>query len=109
MLRTISECDRALQLLEIERDHILKVREFLEKNGPILIPKIRPKLKADSVLQIIIDNPGLNGRVIADAMKEAGVYFEKRQVQSALNRLSKAGEIENRGKHGIGARWYIKE
>ena len=109
MLRTVAECDKALKLLEMERKHILEIRKYLEKNGPVLLPTRQPKPTTDTVLQIVLDHPGVDGQTVVETIKELGFELEKRQVQSALNRLSIAGEIENRGKHARGARWYVKE
>ena len=110
MLRTVAECDKALKLLEIERKHILEVRKFLEENGPqVFIPRRQKKTNRNRVLQIISDNPGIDGQAVRKILHEEGFDVHKRQAQSSLSNLAAAGEIENRGKHGLGARWYIKE
>ncbi len=110
MLRTVAECNRALELLDMERDHILKVRTFLEINGPVLaLPSKKPKVTTDAILQVVIDNPGIDGLTVRELINTAGFDVQSRQVGSALSRLARSGEIENRGRHGLGARWYEKE
>lgn len=110
MLRTIAECDKALELLEMEREHILEVRKFLEENGPqLFISRRQKKSNRNRVLQIVMDNPGIDGTSVRSMLEEEGFDVSKRQAQSTLSNLAAAGEIENRGRHGLGARWYIKE
>jgi hypothetical protein len=108
MLRTVAECDKALTMLDMEREHVLKVRKFLEENGPQLFTSVKPKFKRDHILEIVLNNPGIDGRTVKETVEKEGVIVRGRQVQSALSNLAIAGEIENRGKHGQGARWYVK-
>lgn len=110
MLRTVAECDKALELLEMERKHILEVRKFLKENGPqVFIPRRQRKSNRNRVLQIVKDNPGIDGQAVRKILQDEGFDVSKRQAQSSLSNLAAAGEIENQGKHGLGARWYIKE
>ena len=109
LLRTLADCDKALKLLDMHREHVLEVRAFLEENGPQLFDPVRPKLQMDQILQIVLDNPGIDGIGVRQMLEKTEVELSPRQVQSALSRLAKSGEIENRGKHGLGSRWYIKE
>lgn len=109
MLRTVAECDKALKLLDMERNHILEIREYLKENGPVLIPTVRPKVKTDAILQIVVDNPGIDGQGIKRLVDKSWFDATGRQIQSAVSRLSRDGEIENRGKHGLGACWYVSK
>lgn len=110
LLRTVAECDKALKYLEMERKHVLEVREFLEENGPqFFIPRRQRKSNRNRVLQMISDNPGIDGQAVRSQLHKEGFDVTRRQAQSSLSNLAAAGEIENRGKHGLGARWYIKE
>lgn len=112
MFRTIADCDKALEfvdnkvkLLAMERDHILKVRSFLEEHGEQTYPST--EWKREKVLSVIADNPGINGREVRRLLDGEG--YVGRQVQSTIANLSKLGKIENRGGSTVGARWYIKE
>ena len=109
MFRTIAECDKALKRLEMEREHILNVRKFIEENGPQLFIPRRQKGNRNRVIQIVMDNPGIDGQTVRKILQDEGFDVSKRQAQSALSRSAAANEIENRGKHGLGARWYIVE
>jgi len=109
MLDTIEECDKELEEINLtlrrlfwKRRQILARREYL--GGKKLTP--RSAYINEKVFMIIEDNPGLNGR---DIVKLITPPLKKRQIDSSLGNLKLNGRIENRGKHGLGARWYTTD
>lgn len=113
MINTIDECDQELiridfefNRLELERNHILKVRKFLEHQ-----PTIRFKTPlTQRILEIVTANPGLNAITIREALNDETI--PTRKVSFTLANLSKSGRVENRGSRGGRgrmAKWYAKE
>jgi len=58
------------------------------------------------VVDFIATNPGCTGRTVQTHM---GRSFKSIQVTQILSNARKRELIENRGGHGLAARWYIKE
>jgi hypothetical protein len=109
MLDTIEECDKELEEITLtlrrlfwKRRQILARREFL--GGKKLTP--RSSYINEKTFEIIKHNPGLNGRDIAKLITPP---LKKRQMDSSISNLRLNGRIENRGKHGLGARWYTTD
>jgi hypothetical protein len=122
MLYSVAQCNEALERIDfelkrlaLERQQVLEMKELLEKapggteevsHNPYYNPELRIGTRMQKILQIISEHPGINGR---DVKEIFGPEAESRQIQTAINRLKKKNLIENRGAHGLGAAWYIKE
>jgi hypothetical protein len=115
MLNSIADCDKALKdidtrikFFEMERDHILEIRTFLKEHKDLSSLSMTESNR-EKILRIVRNNPGINGTKIKNVLAAEGYVFVGRQVQSLVSNLAKVGEIENRGSHGLGAQWFIKE
>lgn len=108
MITTIDECDTELaridsefKRLQLERDHVLNVRKFLEKPR-IVTP---PKTLTQRILEILTANPGISGVTVYQALTDG--VLTQRQVSFTLANMRKAGRVENRGGRSQNALWYI--
>lgn len=127
MLKTISECNRELEKidsdmvrLELEKKHVLEIRELLKEQSFTRKEPEERKLRADRgfehlrsekqcLINIITDNPGIDGRRIFGICSTFFGLTDTRKITFWLSDLRRQDYIENQGKRGLGARWYIKE
>jgi hypothetical protein len=110
MLNTIAECnkeirriDSELARLNLERRHVHEVMNMLISQSSQSIPAWTRK---DQILEVIRQNPGIDGKSVRKALPD---YYTPRQITFSMSDMRKKGLLENRGTHGQGARWYIKE
>jgi hypothetical protein len=112
MLNTIADCNREIRRIDselarlrLERRHIVEIMNLLvgqnQKNQDI--PAYTRK---DQILQVIKAHPGIDGKSVRKALPD---QYSPRQITFSMSDMRKKGLIENRGSHGLGARWYIKE
>lgn len=98
--------DFEFKQLQLERDHLLKVRKLLEQQ-----PTIRPiKPLTERILEVLTANPGINAVSICEALNDGALTT--RQISFTLANMRKDGRVENRGSRGGRGRtaeWYAKE
>jgi len=110
MINTIEECDEELariaselRRLQLEREHVLNVRKFLEHPPAV----IRPRTLTEKVLEVVAANPGISGISVFLTLQDG--VITQRKVTFTLQNARKLGKIVNRGGRAQNAKWYIKE
>lgn len=111
MLNTIEACNEALskvdlelERLNLERKHILAVRELLGKKKGTMISR---RIVKQRLREIVAENPGIDGITIREILDDNSLT--PRQVTFIMSDMRRKGEIVNRGSHARGARWYVEE
>jgi len=109
----LNEIDFEIAKLEVERKYIRDVQDlyaqrFTSAPEPAENNDSSNGVKrSERILAIIQNNPGINGQTVRELLGEETV--SQTQISNALSSLRLSKKIENRGKSGLAARWYVKK
>ena len=110
MPNTVEACNTRIDKVHALIKELFNEVDFLKERAEFL--KAHPEAEIELnpeptikgvVYNLIKNNPGLHG---GKYVKLQDTY-EPRQIQAAIQVLSKNNLINNQGSHGVGARWFI--